>query len=61
MISTVVDTQYTSDTPQAMDKENSASALPRFGGQKSGWTFPHSDVTSRILSAAIHAHRQPGG
>ena len=43
-----------------MDKETSASALPRFGGQKSGWTFPHSDVTSRILSAAIHVHRQIG-
>ncbi len=43
-----------------MDKEISASALPRSGGQKSGWTFPHSDVTSRILSAAIHVHRQLG-
>jgi GxxExxY protein len=43
-----------------MDKETSASALPRFGGQKSGWTFPHSDVTSRILAAAIHVHRQLG-
>ncbi len=43
-----------------MDKEISASAPQRFGGQKSEWTFPHGAVTSRILAAAIHVHRQLG-
>lgn len=44
----------------AMGNNFGASVPPRFRGEKPDWEFPHSDLTERILGAAIHVHRQLG-
>lgn len=36
------------------------SAPLRLGGKKPAWEFPHSEITERIIGAAIHIQRQLG-
>lgn len=43
-----------------MEKTFRASAFQRSCDNKDAGEYPHSELTSRILGAAVHVHRQLG-